>query len=183
MASKKTTALPKSVSILDGQDPLFDPIAHKARLKAEAAAKARIVHRLVAFRTDAERHIRVINQALTMLENGLQLPDLAQAIGLPSVTPRASRPLRPWLLRPGSNMDFVATLLEVAGRKGLSEKQIVAALRADGRLAAASNPAKAAHYTVTELERRSKNIFRVARVNGARWIARGNFDVWRKPVR
>ena len=117
-----------------------------------------------------------------MLENGLQLPDLAQAIGLPSVTPRASRPLRPWLLRPGSNMDFVATLLEGAGRKGLSEKQIVAALRADGRLAAASNPAKAAHYTVTELERRSKNIFRVARVNGARWIARGKFDVWRKII-
>ena len=183
VASKKTTALPKSVPILDGQDPLFDPVEHKARLKAEAAAKAQIVSTLIGYREYAKRQISVINQALTMLENGVQFPDLAEAIGLAPVTPRVFKPLRPWRLRPGSNMEFVATLLEAAGNKGLTEKQIVAELRRDGRLATATNPAKAAHYTVTELERRTKNIFRVARVNGARWTRRGSFNVWRQPVR
>lgn len=183
VASKKTFALPKSVPILDGQEPLFDPVAHKAQRKAEAAAKAQIVNKLVYIREEAQRHIWVVDQALKMLENGVQLPDLAEAIGLPPVTPRESRPLRPWRLRPGSDMEFVATLLEMAGRKGLTEKQIVAELLRASRLATASNPNKAAHFTITELERRTKNIYRVARVNGARWIARGKFDVWRKPLR
>lgn len=180
VASKKTISLSKSVPILDGQEPLFDPVAHKARLKAEAAAKAHIVNKLVRIREEAQWHIWVVDQALKMLENGVQLPDLAQAIGLPSVTPRESRPLRPWRLRPGSDMEFVATSLETAGRKGLTEKQIVDELLLAGRLATASNPNKAAHFTITELERRTKNIYRVARVNGARWIARGKFDVWRR---
>jgi len=179
--ASKTTALPKSVPILDGQEPLFDPVAHKAQLRAEAAAKARIVDKLVGFRDEALRHVRVIDQALKMLENGVQLPDLAEAIGLPPVTARESKSLRPWRLRPGSDMEFVATLFETAGRKGLTEKQIVAELRAVGRLATASNPDKAAHFTITELERRTKNIYRVARVHGARWIVRGKFDVWRTP--
>ena len=183
VASKKTIALPKSIPILDGQEPLFDPVAHKAQRKAEAVAKARIVDKLVYIRGQAQNYIWVVDQALKMLENGVQLPDLAEAIGLPPVTPRESRPLRPWRLRPGSDMEFVATLLETAGRKGLTEKQIVAELLLVGRLATASNPNKAAHFTITELERRTKNITRVARVNGARWIARGKFIVWRKPLR
>jgi len=181
--ARKTTALPKSVPILPGQEPLFDPVAHKAQLNAEAAAKARIVQKLTDIREEAQRHIWVVDQALKMLENGVQLPDLAEAIGLPPVTSRKSRRLRPWRLRPDTDMEFVATLLETAGRKGLTEKQIVERLRGAGRLATASNPNKAAHYTITELERRTKNIYRVARVNGARWVARGKFDVWRKPLR
>ena len=96
--------------------------------------------------------------------------------------PPASRPKRPWRLRAGSNMEIVATMLEAAGRKGVSESEMVERLRERGRLPTASQPLRSVHWTVYELRRRTMNAVRKDGTDGARWYAYGNFNEWRGPA-
>ena len=140
--------------MLAGQQPLGftgnvpDP-------KAESRAKAALLAQFDRLKNRANRQIEAVEMARTMMERGLQLPDVAHALGLSPVVPRASKPLNPWRLRPGSNMDIVAGMLEAAGTKGVTEDEMVAELRRRGRLKTATEPRRAVHWTVTELRRRT----------------------------
>jgi hypothetical protein len=79
-------------------------------------------------------------------------------------------------------MDLIAAMLEDAGTKGVSEAEMVAELRRRGRLADATEPRRAVHWTVTELRRRTAFLEQKARREGPRWYCYGRFDAWRTPA-
>lgn len=71
---------PQPSAELPGQQPLAFA-ANTPDPKAEARAKAAIYGRLDRFERQATRHIEGIRMARILLERGIQLPDLAQALG------------------------------------------------------------------------------------------------------
>jgi hypothetical protein len=147
--------------------------------KAEKSRNRDIVKRLIAIKQKCQYTINAIETAITLVERGVTLPDVAEAIGLPPGVPRVSRPLKPWRIRPDSNMDVIATMLEDAGRRGVSEVEMLSRLRDLDRLGGAAKPLASVHYTVSELAKRTKFVERRSRAEGARWYAYGRFDVWR----
>lgn len=171
----------KSSPVLPGQQPL-EFTGNIPDPKAEARAKAAVLARFDRFENGALRQIDAIRMARIVIERGQQLPDVAQAFGLFPIVPRASKPLNPWRLRPGSNMDIVAGMLEAAGTKGVTEDEMVAELRHRGRLTTATEPRRAVHWTATELRRRTSFLEQRARREGPRWYCYGRFDVWRRPA-
>jgi hypothetical protein len=171
----------KSSPVLARQQPL-EFTRNVPDPKSEARAMAALLARLDRFKNRANRQIEAAEMARTMMERGLQLPDVAQALGLSPVVPRASKPLNPWRLRPGSNMEIVAGMLEAAGTKGVTEDEMVAELQRCGRLTTATKPRRAVHWAVTELRRRTAFLEQRARREGLRWYCYGRFDVWRRPA-
>lgn len=171
----------KSSPVLAGQQPL-EFACNIPDPKAEARAKAALFAGLDGVENRATRQIEAARMARILMERGLQVPDVAQALGLSPVIPRASKPLNPWGLRPGSNMEIVAGMLEAAGTKGVTEDDMVAYLRRRGRLKTAAEPRRAVHWTVTELRRRTSFLEQRARREGPRWYCYGRFDVWRRPA-
>jgi hypothetical protein len=79
-------------------------------------------------------------------------------------------------------MAVIADMLEGAGRAGVSEAEMMSRLRDLGRLGSADKPLRAVHWTVSELQRRTRFIERRSRANGARWYAYGPFTAWREPA-
>jgi hypothetical protein len=147
--------------------------------KAEAAGMAALKRRIQKFQTRCYNYDNACKVVLNLLERGIHLPDVAEAIGMKPVIERASKPLKPWRLRPGSNMAVIADMLEAAGTKGVTEEEMVAELRRLGRLGNAKDPRRSVHWTVTELRDRTKFIEQRRRADGGRWYAYGRFDVWR----
>jgi hypothetical protein len=151
--------------------------------KAERQREAAIKDRLSAIKRRCLNIANVVDTAITLIERGITLPDIAEAIGLPPTIERASKPLRPWRIRSNSNMAVIADMLEEAGRDGVSEAEMMHRLRDLGRLTDADKPLRAVHWTVTELQRRTRFVERRSRSDGARWYAYGPFSVWRDPAR
>ncbi len=170
---------PPAGPVLEGQQPLFgaeqgiDP-------KAEAERKRLFRRQLVGWYSEAKRTMEAIKVVWRLNQRGIQQPDIAQALGLPPVVERASKPLNPWRIRPGSNIEIVADMLETAARRGVSEDEMVERLQSLGRLSNARDPKRAVHWTITELQRRTRFCFRESSAMGARWYAYGTFAVWRQ---
>jgi hypothetical protein len=166
---------PKPVPLTGLEQPLV-PIPDG---KAEAARLATIRRRLDQLAFKCHNYLKALNMVGTLLERGIHLPDIAQALGLDAPIERASKPVQPWRLRPGSNMAVIADMLEAAGTKGVSEAEMVAEVQRLGRLGNAKDPRRSVHWTVTELRDRTKFIEQRRRADGGRWYAYGRFDVWR----
>jgi len=149
-------------------------------LEGEKCRKRDLYRRLLEFRNLCRRYIDAIDQVFQLLERGVTLPDISSALGLPPVIPRATRPLNPWKIRSGSNMEIVADMLEAASRRGVSEGEMVTELQRLGRLQGAKDAARAVHWTVKEIQRRTRFIERRTRARGARWYAFGTFSTWRQ---
>jgi len=164
--------LPGQQSIFGDHVPGPDPEAEKQRQRAVDA-------RMYGLERQLKRQMWAIEAYREMRERGVTMPDIAEAIGLQPVVDRATPRLKPWRLRPGTNMDIVATMLEDAGRRGASESEMVAHLQALGRLATAAQANRAVHWTVSELQRRTRFLTRKRRADGGRWYAFGRFDTWR----
>jgi hypothetical protein len=147
--------------------------------KVERKRSVDLRARLERYRNLLYRQLESVNISLLMVDRGLTIPDVAEALGIPTPVERASRPIRPWRLRRGTNMYIIATMLEEAGRKGVSEAEMMSRLRDLGRLETADKPLRAVHWTVTELKRRTRFVQRRSRSNGARWYAYGPFTAWR----
>jgi hypothetical protein len=163
---------------LSGQLGLFgEELPGAPRLASELANKRAVQSRLLGIKAELERVIAAIDVATTLLLRGITLPDVAEAIGLPSTVPRVTAPLKPWRLRAKSNMDVIATMLEEAGRKGVAEDEMVGRLREIGRLADASDARRSVHWTITELQRRTRYC---TRGRDGRWRSYGTFGTWRK---
>ena len=173
--SRKKYHSPESLFIMPDQMAFFvsetpatpDPVLEAQRRKACAELK------LIADYHRAE--FKRVNDALKSVRG--DAPEAAEN----GESPAKDRRIRPWRLRPGTNMDVVATMLEAAGRKGVSEAEMVEHLRSMGRLTTASEPQRSVHWTVTELRKRTLNAVRKGDTKGARWYAYGNFNEWRGP--
>ncbi len=125
-------------------------------------------------------HLRALICAYQDLHmEGVSLPALAQALGLEAATNRATGPTRPWTIRPESNMAIVADRLEQAGAEGLSERELVNALLASGRLSTAANARRSVHWSVSELARRTSCVVRASADSGGRWYCLGSFAEFR----
>jgi hypothetical protein len=178
-------ALPtKNVPALEGQLPIIPlpPGVEKWDDFADAQSRTRAnaIQRLEQIDKDADRIKNVVRQALDLFRHGIQIPDIARAVGIQPAEYDAAQIPQAWHLRPDSNMSIIADMLEEAGKKGVSEKQMVAELRRRGRLGTASNPGRAVHWSVTELRRRTAFVGAREDGNGrTRWHAFGRFDVWR----
>ena len=170
---------PQASDVLPGQQNLFDQTAPMPDPKVERQRRAAVNERLARAERDARGLLRAIDIARTLQERGHTLPDVAEALGLPPPIDRVTRPLKPWRLRRDSNMDVIATMLEEAGRKGVSEGEMVDRLRSLGRLATANDARRSVHWTVSELRKRTKFAFRGLQDKGGRWYAYGRFDTWR----
>jgi hypothetical protein len=166
---------PKPVPLTGLEQPLV-PIPDG---KAEAAQMAAIKARIGQLKYKCHNYIRAFDMVLTLLERGIHLPDVAEVLGMKPAFERASKPLKPWRIRPDSNMSVIADMLEAAGTKGVSEDEMVAELQKLGRLADANNPRRSVHWTVTELRDRTKFIEQRRRADGGRWYCYGRFNVWR----
>jgi hypothetical protein len=170
---------PQASDVLPGQQSLFGGEVpgpnHQVEKQRQRAADARI--------DSIERRLKnelwAIEAYRQMRERGVTVPDVAAAIGLPAPIERVTRPLKPWRLRAASNMDVIATMLENAGRKGVSEDEMVAELHHLGRLTTAGDPRRSVHWTVAELQKRTRFVTRTRREKGGRWYAYGRFDTWR----
>ena len=172
---KKTYHSPESLYIMPDQLGFFEnptvetnPALEATRLKACAE------FRLIAKYHRAEFH-RIID-VLKRLKG--EVPEANSSDSLP----RERQPKRLWRLRSDSNMDVIASMLEAAGLKGVSEKQMVNHLRSIGRLTSATAPERSVHWTVSELRIRTLNAVRKDGPDGARWYAYGNFNEWRGPA-
>ena len=165
----------KNISVGPDDVPLLPIPVGKAEIQRTADVKRRLLY----IKKYCLQTVDTVDVAMTLLERGVTLPDLAEAIGLPPAIKRASKPLRPWRIQPDTNMAVIADMLEAAGRAGVSETEMMARLRDLGRLRDADMPLKAVHWTVTELQRRTKFLERRSRTDGARWFAYGRFDIWR----
>jgi hypothetical protein len=183
MHNKKTSKSyprpPQASDVVPGQQNLFDQTALVPDPTVERQRRAAVNDRLTRAECDARNLLRAIDIARTLQERGHTLPDVAEALGLPSPVDRVTRPLKPWRLRRDSNMDVIATMLEDAGRNGVSEDDMVDRLRSLGRLATANDPRRSVHWTVSELRKRTKFAFRGLQDKGGRWYAYGRFDTWR----
>jgi len=175
-AKRRTYVRPPRDDLIEAEGPSLIPLPDA---KAENQREAAIKDRLLAIKRRCLDLAGVVDAAITLIERGVTLPDVAEAIGLPPTIKRASKPLRPWRIRRNSNMAVIADMLEDAGRAGVSESEMIARLRELGRLTTADMPLKAVHWTVTELQRRTRYLERRSRANGARWYAYGTFDMWR----
>lgn len=169
--------------VLPGQQSLFgegtETTAGAPDPTTEAKRKRVLNQRLSDLKADARRKIWAIEIAETLLDRGITMPDLAEAAGLSPPVDRMTKPLKPWRLRIDSNMDVIAHMLEDAGRKGVSEEQMVEHLRSLGRLQTAKEARRSVHWTVIELRNRTKFAFQKAKSDGGKWYAYGRFDVWR----
>jgi hypothetical protein len=170
---------PKPIEVLPGQQPLFDERTGAPNPKTEADRVDDLRFRLTRYRVNFQTGIQAIDNVFTMLDRGVSMPDIFEAFGLKPPIDRVSRPLKPWRLRPGSNMDVIATMLEEAGRKGVTEEQMVERLRELGRLGTAREPRRSVHWSITELRNRTKFSFQRGRANGDRWYTSGTFDTFR----
>ena len=170
---KARNELPGQQALLvPGTSGIPDPTLENRR-------KASIRSRLAQIKQACQKNINAINLVEVMLARGVTLPDIAEALGLPPPIDRVTKPAKPWRLQPGSNMDIIAGMLETAGVKGVSEGAMVAHLLEIGRLTGAKKPRRAVHYTVTELQRRTRFITRKSNKNEGRSYAYGPLDMWR----
>ena len=163
---------PESLFIMPDQMAFFanptvelDPALEAQRWKANAELQRIADHHLAEYRR--------VKVALKNLGSNESKPDDNDKSSV------RAHPKRPWRLRSGSNMDIVAEMLEDAGRKGVSEGEMVERLREMGRLPTASQPLRSVHWTVYELRRRTMNTVRKDVTDGPRWYAYGNFNEWR----
>lgn len=165
--------------VLEGQQTLFGPLDN-VDPKAEAERRREFRRQLARWYHDAKRMMEAIRVVWRLDQRGIQQPDIAKALGLPPVIERASKPINPWRIRPGSNIEVVADMLEAAATRGVSEDEMVERLHSLGRLTSARDPKRAVHWTITELQRRTQFCFRESSNSGARWYAYGTFRVWRQ---
>lgn len=170
---------PQASGELPGQQVLFDETTGAPDRAVYTERKAVLNARLEGIKRELTSGVRSIEVVQTLLDRGVTVPDVAAALGLKAPVDRVTRPLRPWRLRRGSNMDVIATMLEDASRKGVSEDEMVAHLRTLGRLTTAGDPERSVHWTVTELQKRTRFLKRARKAKGGRWYAYGRFDTWR----
>lgn len=175
-AKRRTYVRPPRDDIIEPEGPSLVPLPDA---KAESRRETAIKDRLLAIKRRCLELAGVVDAAITLIERGVTLPDVAEAIGLPPAIERRSKPLRPWRIRPNTNLAVIADMLEDAGQAGVSESEMIARLRELGRLRSADKPLKAVHWSVCELQRRTRYLERRSRANGARWYAYGRFDIWR----
>jgi hypothetical protein len=158
--------------------PLFDPQAEGIDPANEQRATAEIRRRLRDLAA-VHAHLRAVAEtALPLLDNRVHIPEVAEALGLPPAFPRAPRRGRkPWKIRPGSDAEIAAGLIEAAGRRGISEADLLQALEERGRLAAARYPARALRWTLPNLQKRTQAIIRDPKTG--RWKALNSLDHFR----
>jgi hypothetical protein len=173
---------PQASDVLPGQQSLFGGEVPGPNHQVEKQRQRAVDARIDGIERRLKNELWAIEAYRQMRERGVTVPDIAAAIGLAPPVDRVTRPLKPWRLRRGSNMDVVATMLEDAGRKGVSEDDMVARLRNLGRLATAGDPERSVHWTVLELQKRTRFLSRGRREKGGRWYAYGRFDAWRRPA-
>jgi hypothetical protein len=118
---------------------------------------------------DLQRRLRLALYFRSLIERDEQIPDPMPLLDVPKAR-RSSRPA--WVLKPGTDADQVATLLESAPERGLTESEIAAELQRNGRLTSVKDPIRSVHWTLYNLERRSKAI---RRGPDGRWFVIGNF--------
>jgi hypothetical protein len=174
----RNPAAKANVPLTEFDQPLFpipDGMAEKRRT-------ADVITKLHEIRRTALRTAEVVNIGLTLISRGFVVPDVAQALGMEPVRERATEPLFTWRLRTGSNMDVIATMLEEAGARGVTERRMVEHLTELGRLGTAKNPRRSVHWTVTELQKRTKCVEQRSADRDARWYCNGRFNVWRRPA-
>ena len=174
---KPTYIRPPAQNIPVGPDDV--PLLVVQDAQAESERTADVIRRLLGIVAKCETTKSLALDGITLIKRGVTLPDLAEAIGLPAPVQRVTKSLKPWRIRKGSNMDVIATMLEEAGIRGVSESEMIARLRELGRLQSADMPLRAVHWTISELQRRTKFLERRSRANGARWYSYGRFDIWR----
>lgn len=121
------------------------------------AGKRKALASLNELRADFQRRIDVIDYAKSAMVSDNNFPDVASAVTLP---PSLPKDIRPWAVRPGSQADRVVALLQAAGEKGVSEPEIVAALRQQGLLMTVKDPIASVHWTLYNLRRRSGAVTR-----------------------
>ena len=173
--SRKKYHSPESLFIMPDQMAFFanptvelDPALEAQRRKANAELQRIADHHLAEYRR--------VKVALKNLGSNESKPDDNDKSSV------RAHPKRPWRLRSNSNMDKIASMLESAGRKGVSEIEMVESLRKMGRLTTATQPHRSVHWTVSELRLRTMNAVRKDGTDGARWYAYGNFNEWRGPA-
>ncbi len=101
---------------------------------------------------DFEYRLTVARAVRELILSGVSVPDIAPMLS--DIAPRSAG-AREWAPRLGSNAERIVLLLERAVPEGLSEDDIVAALRRQGRLAMLKNPIASVHWTLSNLQRRS----------------------------
>ena len=160
--------MPDQMAFFANQTVELDPALEAQRRKASAE-----LHRIADHHLAEYRRVKVALKSLG--SNGSKPNDNDISSG------KAHRK-RPWRLRSNSNMDKIASMLESAGRKGVSELEMVESLRSMGRLTTATQPHRSVHWTVSELRLRTMNAVRKDATDGVRWYAYGNFNEWRGPA-
>jgi hypothetical protein len=176
----------KNVPALEGQLPIIPlpPGVEKWDDFADAQSRTRAhtIQRLEQIDKQADFIKETVRRAIHLFRHGIQIPDIARAVGIQPAEYDVAPPPDAWHLRPDTNIAIIADMLEEAGKRGVSEKQMVAELRRRGRLGNAANPSRAVHWSVTELRRRTAFVgAREDEHRRTRWYAFGRFDVWRKP--
>lgn len=106
---------------------------------------------------DFEHRLTVARAVRKLVADGVDVPDVSSMLTYEAPRPSGGRA---WALRPGSNAERIVLLLEDASPKGLLEEEIVARLRAQGRLANSKNPVHSVHWTIYNLQRRSRALRR-----------------------
>jgi hypothetical protein len=144
-----------------GTQPLFEPDPENEDPINERRLEAQIRKRLSDL-TTVHRHLAsVAETAIHLMDRGVHVPEVAEALGLPPVLKRPATASRgPWKIRAGSNMALIADLIEKAGKTGISEMRLVENLRAHGRLNTANEPRRAVHWAITNLAKRTKAVVR-----------------------
>ena len=177
---KKAYTRPGQASdLLPGQQSLLTGLPNGPDPKVEAQRAVNVQARIKDLRAQLLRQVQSLDTSRHLIQHNVQIPDVAEALGLPPPVDRVTRPLKPWRLRRDSNMDIIATMLEGAGKSGVTEFEMLAHLRELGRLAHATKPLRSVHWTVAELAKRTKFATRGSRENGRRWYAYGSFENWR----
>jgi hypothetical protein len=172
----------QAFDVIPGQQSLLDDVPDGPDPEIEELRSSEVRSSLRKLLDELNRRKYSVETSLMMLDRGVSLPDVAEAMGLPPPVDRVTRRLKPWRLRRGSNMDVIATMLEDAGTVGVTETQMMAHLRDMGRLTNADKPLGSVHWTVAELAKRTRFAMRDSREKGGRWYAYGRFDTWRGPA-
>lgn len=154
--------MPDQPSLFVEMDVLPDPKVAKLR----QAMIAELTDTAERHQAELVRILRVREKLQAAITGGSDQKVVVTGLRLP----------KPWRLRSGSNMDVIAMMLENAGRKGVSEDEMVDHLRAMGRLLGAQQARKSVHWTIYELRRRTLH---TVRKPGGRWYAYGPFHSWR----
>ena len=138
---------------------MFDAETHAPDPDGEQRRKSELLRRLKSLQNSLAYRHGAVETAIVMIERGIQLPDVAEALGLQAVIPRAPpRRRKPWKIRSGTDAEIVANLLDANLRRGWTSDELVKELQKRGRLASAKNPRRALRWTLDNLRKRTKAI-------------------------